>query len=57
MQSWNILECVEHLNRYGAFYLPAIEKPSNIQVPVPNLILQADGWGDTLPKVCCQRRS
>ncbi|HRD06155.1 MAG: DinB family protein [Saprospiraceae bacterium] len=26
MQSWNILECVEHLNRYGAFYLPAIEK-------------------------------
>ncbi|MBK8851897.1 MAG: DinB family protein [Saprospiraceae bacterium] len=24
-QSWNILECVEHLNRYGVFYLPAIE--------------------------------
>lgn len=24
-QSWNILECVEHLNRYGVFYLSAIE--------------------------------
>jgi hypothetical protein len=24
--SWNILECLEHLNRYGNFYLPEIEK-------------------------------
>lgn len=24
--SWNILECAEHLNRYGNFYLPEIEK-------------------------------
>lgn len=24
--SWNILECLEHLNLYGDFYLPAIEK-------------------------------
>ena len=24
--SWSILECIEHLNRYGDFYLPAIEK-------------------------------
>ncbi len=23
--SWNILECLEHLNRYGNFYLPEIE--------------------------------
>lgn len=23
--SWNILECIEHLNRYGAYYLPEIE--------------------------------
>ena len=23
---WNVLECIEHLNRYGDFYLPAIEK-------------------------------
>lgn len=25
-ESWNILECFEHLNLYGRFYLPAIEK-------------------------------
>ncbi|MCT4560749.1 MAG: DinB family protein [Crocinitomicaceae bacterium] len=25
-EAWSILECVEHLNRYGAFYLPAIEQ-------------------------------
>lgn len=24
--SWSILECIEHLNRYGSFYLPEIEK-------------------------------
>lgn len=24
--SWDILECLEHLNRYGDFYLPVIEK-------------------------------
>jgi hypothetical protein len=24
--SWNILECLEHLNRYGDYYLPAMEQ-------------------------------
>lgn len=24
-ESWSILECLEHLNRYGDFYLPEIE--------------------------------
>ena len=24
--SWTILECIEHLNRYGDFYLPEIER-------------------------------
>lgn|SRR5690606_538163 len=24
--SWNILECLEHLNRYGDFYLPQFEE-------------------------------
>ena len=24
--SWSILECIEHLNRYGDFYLPEIEQ-------------------------------
>lgn len=25
-QSWSILECIEHLNRYGDYYLPEIER-------------------------------
>ncbi|MEP2669447.1 MAG: DinB family protein [Cyclobacteriaceae bacterium] len=25
-QSWSILECLEHLNRYGYFYIPEIDK-------------------------------
>ena len=25
-ESWSILECIEHLNLYGDFYLPEIEK-------------------------------
>lgn len=25
-ERWSILECLEHLNRYGEFYLPEIEK-------------------------------
>lgn len=24
--SWNVLECIEHLNRYGNFYLPEIRR-------------------------------
>ncbi len=35
--SWNILECLEHLNRYGDFYLPAIEQriQKSTTAPVP----------------------
>jgi DinB superfamily len=25
-ESWNVLECLEHLNLYGYFYIPEIEK-------------------------------
>ncbi len=25
-ESWSILECIEHLNRYGDFYIPEIKK-------------------------------
>lgn len=37
--SWTALECLEHINRYGDFYLPAIEKsilaqPTNTSLPI-----------------------
>ena len=28
-ERWSLLECIEHLNRYGDYYLPAIEKALN----------------------------
>ncbi|MGL4631893.1 MAG: DinB family protein [Leadbetterella sp.] len=27
--SWSILECIQHLNLYGTYYLPLIEKKTN----------------------------
>ncbi len=29
-ESWSVLECIEHLNRYGDFYIPEIRKQINI---------------------------
>lgn len=33
-QSWSILECLEHLNRYGVFYIPEIRNrmKSNVHI-------------------------
>ncbi|GAA3569028.1 DinB family protein [Snuella lapsa] len=28
-ESWSVLECIEHLNRYGDFYIPEITKRIN----------------------------
>lgn len=32
-QSWSILECIEHLNRYGDFYLPEIDHRLKVAQP------------------------
>jgi hypothetical protein len=34
--AWSILECIEHLNLYGSFYLPAIEKAILSQKTIHN---------------------
>ncbi|WP_375585526.1 DinB family protein [Cyclobacterium xiamenense] len=34
--SWNILECVEHLNLYGDFYLPQMERKINGSIGKPD---------------------
>lgn len=41
--SWNILECVEHLNLYGDFYMPAIEKAIQQSDSKPEVIVRP-GW-------------
>lgn len=53
--SWNVLECLEHLNLYGNFYLPEIEK---VFMPVrlnQTKSLKVDGWGIILLKACCPK--
>ncbi|WKS95352.1 DinB family protein [Riemerella columbina] len=34
---WNILECIEHLNRYGDFYLPEMERKIRHSRTTPQL--------------------
>jgi hypothetical protein len=34
-KSWTVLECIEHLNRYGDYYIPAIQESMEVsQEPV-----------------------
>lgn len=34
-ESWNILECLEHLNLYGRFYIPEIDRRINSSSTIP----------------------
>ena len=36
ISQWSILECIEHLNLYGDYYLPAIEKQILANKSTPN---------------------
>ena len=47
-ESWNILECIEHLNRYGDFYLPEIKKrmTSNKTTNGNSLQFKYHWWGN-----------
>ena len=55
--SWNILECIEHLNRYADYYLPEIREAIQILILHPIPISKAVGWGNILRRVCCQKIS
>lgn len=41
--SWSVLECLEHLNRYGNFYLPEIDKRINASQLSKNEVFKS-GW-------------
>ncbi|MBX2964902.1 MAG: DinB family protein [Cyclobacteriaceae bacterium] len=41
--SWSVLECLEHLNLYGNFYLPEIENRIRAGKPQPNAEFHS-GW-------------
>ena len=36
-ESWNVLECLEHLNLYGDFYIPEIESAIKNSKTIPQL--------------------
>lgn len=41
--SWSVLECIEHLNLYGKFYLPEIENRITQSKTTPRQIFKS-GW-------------
>ena len=46
-ESWSILECIEHLNRYGDFYLPEIDRRlSKAREAVPGAIFRSGVLGN-----------
>lgn len=43
-ESWSILECIEHLNRYGDFYIPEISKRLKTAKPCPTSQTFKSSW-------------
>lgn len=41
--SWSVLECLEHLNLYGYFYLPELSKRINATTTQPDVYFKS-GW-------------
>lgn len=42
-ESWSVLECIEHLNRYGNFYIPEIGKRLEKNTTHPGAFFKS-GW-------------
>lgn len=50
-ESWSILECLEHLNLYGDFYLPEIERSIQTQgTPKPGAVFKSGFLGNYFAK-------
>ena len=55
-ESWSVLECLEHLNRYGDFYLPEIAARLAKAAPAPADATFRSGWlGDYFAKTMLPR--
>lgn len=48
--SWSILECLEHLNLYGDYYLPAIEKSIQQSKTKPDPVFKSGVLGSYFAK-------
>lgn len=49
-ESWSILECLEHLNRYGDFYLPEIQRVIQQAKPTSNTNFKSGVLGSYFAK-------
>ena len=46
LNSWNTLQCIEHLNRYGKFYLPEFQKRIRLAKQMnSDIIFNSTFWG------------
>lgn len=45
-KSWSALECLEHLNLYGAFYIPEIKKQMNSSSITKTDVFKSGYWGN-----------
>ena len=48
--SWSVLECVEHLNKYGRFYIPEIRKRIKTSTHQPSEIFKSGLLGNYFAK-------
>jgi hypothetical protein len=49
-ESWSILECIEHLNLYGNFYIPAIQRAITNNQTLPDEIFKSGILGNYFAK-------
>lgn len=49
-ESWNTLECLEHLNLYGRFYIPEIDKRINSSKTIPQKEFKSGFLGNYFAK-------
>ncbi|RYY89872.1 MAG: DinB family protein [Chitinophagaceae bacterium] len=47
---WSVVQILEHLNAYGRFYLPAMQKAMTEKVSHKNAWFQSGFWGDYFTK-------
>ncbi|MFY7990807.1 MAG: DinB family protein [Fluviicola sp.] len=49
-ESWSVLECIEHLNRYGDFYLPALRNQISLSTAPSNSVFKSSWLGSYFAK-------
>jgi len=54
--SWSILECLEHLNRYGDFYIPEIKQRIQNSKTKPSAVFNSGWLGNYFAKKYAPKR-